>query len=257
MIGETVSHYRILERIGQGGMGVVYRAEDTSLHRQVALKFLPPDTADDTISVQRLVREARAAATLNHPHICAIYEIGRHEGRPFIVMELIKGRTLRQVLDDGRVPIDELLALALQIADALDAAHAAGLVHRDIKPSNIVVTDRGQAKILDFGLAKAPPPAPDASTAAGAPGDLTAIGALVGTVPYMSPEQVRGEPLDERSDLFSLGIVLYEMATGRHPFGGAPGAVALSAIQREPPVPASRLVPDVPSDLERVIGRLL
>jgi serine/threonine protein kinase len=172
-------------------------------------------------------------------------------------MELIKGRTLRQVLDDGRVPIDELLALALQIADALDAAHAAGLVHRDIKPSNIVVTDRGQAKILDFGLAKAPPPAPDASTAAGAPGDLTAIGALVGTVPYMSPEQVRGEPLDERSDLFSLGIVLYEMATGRHPFGGAPGAVALSAIQREPPVPASRLVPDVPSDLERVIGRLL
>jgi Tol biopolymer transport system component len=258
MIGTTVSHYRVIEKLGSGGMGVVYRAEDTRLGRAVALKFLPEAVAQDAQVLERFQREARAASALNHPGICTVHDIDVHEGRWFIAMELLEGQTLGERIAGRPLPLPQLLDLGMQIADVLEGAHGRGVVHRDLKPANIFVTPRGQAKLLDFGVAKVTHvvAAPGATGGMTAP-DLTSTGTVVGTVAYMSPEQVRGETLDARTDLFSLGVVLYEMATGRQAFSGmTTGVVFDSVLNRDPP-PPSRLSAMVPAELDRIIEKAI
>ncbi len=260
MVGHTISHYRILSALGSGGMGVVYEAEDLRLGRHVALKLLSPDAGGDAAALDRFMREARIISTLSHPHICTLHDIGEHNGQPFMVMELLEGESLKQRIGSGPLPIDEVLELGVQIGDALDAAHAAGVIHRDIKPANLFITRRGQAKVLDFGVAKLA-----ASDGEDRPelahtrsiSERTTAGAAIGTVAYMSPEQARGQEIDARSDLFSFGEVLYEMATGAPAFAGSTPAVIFEGILTKQPIPASHVNANVPAELDRIISKAL
>src|ERR1700722_18002380 len=270
IVGRTISHYTVIDKLGGGGMGVVYQAKDTRLGRSVALKFLPDDVTHDPPTIERFHREARAASTLNHPNICTIYDIGTHEGRPFIAMELLEGQTLKHRISGKPIDISELLEIGIQISSGLDAAHAKGIVHRDIKPANIFLVERGQAKILDFGLAKLSPLLKHSAESVGATvtvahahgrpledEHLTSPGSSMGTIAYMSPEQARGEALDARSDLFSLGVVLYEMATGTAPFSGTTSAVIFDGILHSTPTPAKELNSRLPIAFENVLSKTL
>jgi len=260
MIGQTISHYRILEQLGAGGMGVVYKAHDSRLERALALKLLPEELAQQPQALERFRREARAASALNHPGICTIYDIGEQDGRAFIAMEFIDGETLRSHMHGKALPLEEILNLGIQIAEALDAAHAEGIIHRDIKPANIFVTKRGQAKVLDFGLAKLIPKGiagVDLGFGAQSPDSSSIVGIISGTPSYMSPEQVRGDDLDPRTDIFSLGLVLYEMATGRQAFGGGTGGMIIEAVLTRPPVPVRSINLAIPLRLEIIIDKAL